>query len=70
MTELLKSRKQRREEARQSKVEFVPQYNFTHESQLQDNGLPMRSQSKKVLKMKMNDLEYKEKMDKRGKQSE
>jgi hypothetical protein len=60
-TVLLPSRKQRREEARKNKTKFEPQYNFTSESQLQDEGLPMRSQSKKILKMQLKDEKYKSK---------
>jgi hypothetical protein len=52
----LASRKQRREEARKSKVEFAPQY----------NGLePMKVQHKDVLKIQINEQKRKEKKNKK-----
>lgn len=53
-TQVLLPRKQRREEARNTKTKFVPQYNFG-EFDMQENGQPLKVQHKDVAKSERNE---------------
>lgn len=54
----LKSRRERREEARNTKTEFVPQYNFG-KNDMQENGQPLKVQHRDVAKSERNDARRK-----------
>jgi hypothetical protein len=57
-TVLAKSRRERREEAREAGIEFVPQYNFG-QFDMQENGQPLKVQHPVVAKIERNEARRK-----------